>query len=131
MRQHNSSTGDRYANLRNGVARSLSNGTSAVLVLSEVVNALQDEQLAHDEDSPDMADNSHLSEMEEFQSLTTPHADNSIVSDEEETSFIQFIDETQALGRMAAEISSNPPSVAVSKKRNVRFADQQGFGKGA
>ena len=131
LRQHNVATGDKYANLRNGVVRSLNNGTSAVHVLSEVMNSLQDEQLVDDEESDD-PDNtsSHLSEVEEFQSLTEPHADGNTIRDEEDAAVMQFVDETQALGRMAADMSSRPTSVAVAKKGKVRFADNPGFGKG-
>ena len=81
------------------------------------MNSLHDEKLVHNEESADPdTTSSHLSEVEEFQSLTTPHAGINTISDEEDAAVIQFVDETQALGRMAADMSSRPPSVAVAKR---------------
>lgn len=113
-RQHNVTTDDKYANLPNKVVHSLKNGTSAVHDLSEVINSLEDEQCAHDEESADPdAASSHLSIVEQFQSLAEPHIDYiTASSDEEHSAVTKFVDETQALGCMAAEISSRRPSVA-------------------
>lgn len=67
VRQHNAATGDKYCNLRNGVVRSPKNASSAVHVLAEIINSLQDEQFAHDDEiiGPE-ASSSHLTEVQEF-----------------------------------------------------------------
>ena len=130
VRQHNTSTGTKYSSLRTGVVRSLQNGTPAIHVLSEVVNSFQDENSEYEEEA-NGPEATQLTEAEEFQSLTAPHiTDMNEETDTDDTAAIQSVDETQALGHMAARMPSGSPSITAVPKRTVHFPDHTSFGEG-
>lgn len=106
--------------------------SSAVYVLSEVINVLEDGHMANDDQDTNFDSiSSDLTEVEEFQSLTAPHITyvNSN-SDEEDEAIIKFVDWTQTPGRISKEISSRAALVAVVKNGNVRFAQETFLGEG-
>lgn len=92
--QCNASTRSKYSILRCGVVRSLQNGTPAIHVLSEVINSLHDDK-SQSEEETNGPEATHVTEVEEFQSLTAPSvADMNDESDSDDAAVIQFVDET-------------------------------------
>lgn len=114
-------TESRYNRIRNGVPQSRKQGTSTIQVLSEVVNALREDENSSNSE-PDTLDVTYL---KMFYDLTsTYHLDNPTTS--EEVNVTNHMDESKFQTHFSSTIST-PPIVNVIPKKKVRFKHNSNF----